>query len=656
MIYQTLESYWIKKRERWMNDMMLQIFSDILSISIKAIPFIFVLLLVTVLFQKRVNPLIIEGIWFLVFLRLVIPASLPIQLNTIKAENVDSNSILVESFSDYYIYTGNTTLRLKERTDTDNVNTLPIENTFNVKEELDIKAFPWKSIIPLIWLIGCLFIILRAIYKANTFRKILNRDYESSIFKNSFISVIETSFVEYPIIFGCIKPQIYVPQKLWSTLSDKERKYILLHEMGHYKRNDILSGWLCYFVLSIHWFNPMVWLSFLVIQNLKEIACDRYVISKLPVEESFSYARTLLTVSEVGCSNYSNLSAAGMAGKSPIKRRIEMIVNNKKKKVIWSFVTLVLITTVILMFLTDPFSGGYYKSEIIGRTFAAQKYDYKTEYPFKKDKKLIGTWLKVDEGVWDIDNFRSPKSDFIKYNGERYIIFKKDGTTSDSTAWTRGLVINKAIQIAREYEIREIDGSQYLILENMSNTGFGTPDPGFFDIYLRISDKEVKDDLYIPSEFIQRTEIELLGETLTRDITREDIISRFGKPTSYKYVNMYSGINAPEDKLPPVYIMQYPGRFNINIIHGHIDWVDILGPKISVEGLELGMTSDEVFTIIPKPLETIIEDNQDHISHEIKNGTFIKNPEIGMSMYWGIDDGLVLFFNKNSLSELILEF
>ncbi len=356
MISLNLESYWIEKREKWMNDMLLQLFNDILSISIKALPFIFVLLLVTVLFQKKVNPLIIEGIWFLVFVRLIIPTSLPIQLNTIQTEKIDSKSILVESFSDNYVDTGTTALRLKSQNDNNNVSTIPIEKISNVKEELEVTTFPSKYILPIIWFIGCLFFLVRAFYKANTFRKIITRDSELNIVKSSSIQVLETPFVEYPIIFGCINPQIYVPKKLWSTLSEKERKYILLHEMGHYKRKDILTGWLCYFVLAIHWFNPMVWLSFLVIQDLKEIACDRYVITKLPVEESIAYARTLLSVSESGCSNYSNLSAAGMAGKSTIKRRIEMIVNNKKKKVIWSFVTLVIIITVILMFLTDPFS------------------------------------------------------------------------------------------------------------------------------------------------------------------------------------------------------------------------------------------------------------------------------------------------------------
>ncbi len=632
-----------------MNDMMLQLFSDILSISIKALPFILVLLFVTVLFQKRVNPLIIEGIWFLVFIRLIIPASLPIQLNTINAENIESNSILVESFSDYYIETGTKPLLVKSQKYTTNVNKFPIESTITANEVLKFQTFQWKSILPQIWLIGCLFILLRAFYKANTLRKILNRDYESSIFRNCSIPVIETSFVEYPIIFGCIKPKIYVPQKLWLTLTDKERKYILLHEMGHYKRKDILSGWLCYFVLAIHWFNPMVWLSFLVIQNLKEIACDRYVISKLPVEESLSYARTLLSVSESGCSNYSNLSAAGMAGKSPIKKRIEMIVNNKKKKVIWSFMTLVLLITVILMFLTDPFSEGYYKSEVIGRTFADAKYDYKTEYPFKKDKKVIGTWLKVDEDISYIDYFKSPDVDFVKYNGERYIVFKKDGTTSDLTTWTRGLVINKEIQIAREYEIRVIGGIQYLFLENMDNTAMMSPNHKTFDIYLRYSDKEVKEDLYIPSEFIQRNQIELLGETLTRDMTREDIISRLGKPTSYKYVNIYAGINAPEDKLPPVYVMQYHGRFSIYIIHGHIDRFVISGSTISVEGLEFGMTSEEVFTIIPYPLKTMLEENQYSINLDIKNSKY------EMSIDFGLDDGLSLLFYNNRLIEIFLE-
>lgn len=96
---------------------------------------------------------------------------------------------------------------------------------------------------------------------------------------------IDTAFV-----MGILQPRIYIP----SNLAQRERSYILAHERHHIRRLDHVIKLLAYLALCIHWFNPLVWLSFILAGKDMEMSCDEAVIKKLGMEIRADYASSLL--------------------------------------------------------------------------------------------------------------------------------------------------------------------------------------------------------------------------------------------------------------------------------------------------------------------------------------------------------------------------
>lgn len=96
-----------------------------------------------------------------------------------------------------------------------------------------------------------------------------------------------------PFVLGVLRPKIYLP----STLSPEEQKYIILHEQYHIKRLDHLVKLLAFLALCIHWFNPLVWLSFFLAQKDMEMSCDEAVLQTLGPQIRTDYSASLLSLS-----------------------------------------------------------------------------------------------------------------------------------------------------------------------------------------------------------------------------------------------------------------------------------------------------------------------------------------------------------------------
>ena len=96
-----------------------------------------------------------------------------------------------------------------------------------------------------------------------------------------------------PFVLGVLRPKIYLP----SILSEEEQKYIILHEQYHIKRLDHLVKLLAFLALCIHWFNPLVWLSFFLAQKDMEMSCDEAVLQTLGAHIRADYSASLLSLS-----------------------------------------------------------------------------------------------------------------------------------------------------------------------------------------------------------------------------------------------------------------------------------------------------------------------------------------------------------------------
>ncbi|MBQ3405390.1 MAG: hypothetical protein IJG63_08260 [Oscillospiraceae bacterium] len=128
--------------------------------------------------------------------------------------------------------------------------------------------------------------------------------------------------LDSPFILGVLRPRIYIP----SDLSGDVRRHVLTHERAQLRRLDHLWKPLGFFILSLHWFNPLCWLGYILFCRDMELACDERVIRELGHGERAAYSQTLLN-----CSAHRIPAACPVAfGESGLKTRVKAALNYKK--------------------------------------------------------------------------------------------------------------------------------------------------------------------------------------------------------------------------------------------------------------------------------------------------------------------------------------
>ena len=262
------------------------------------------------------------------------------------------------------------------------------------------------------------------------------------------IPVYSTAFLKSPIIVGLLKPCIYLPIHLISDYNESDMRYILLHELQHYKHKDAIANYLMNFAGVLYWFNPFVWFALREMRNDREVACDTSVLKMLEEDDYEDYGNTLINfIEKVSFSPFP--FAANLSGNmKQMKRRIINIASYEKptfcKKL--KGMTAFILTTVLIMGLT-PFISTYAADE--------SRYQWKSSsenisyVDFSKYfGKYEGSFVLYDLGndAWSIHDIEhatlrvapdstykiydalfgleegviTPQDSFIAWNGENY--------------------------------------------------------------------------------------------------------------------------------------------------------------------------------------------------------------------------------------------
>ena len=146
--------------------------------------------------------------------------------------------------------------------------------------------------------------------------------------------------ISSPFLFGIFKPHIYLP----FGMEESEKEYILAHEKYHLKRKDHIIKLAAYFILTVHWFNPLVWVGFILMNKDLEMSCDEKIISgNQKIKKAYS---TSLLSFATGKRTTSPVSLS--FGESSVKERVENTLKWKKPKM-WLSVTAVIICAVTLV-------------------------------------------------------------------------------------------------------------------------------------------------------------------------------------------------------------------------------------------------------------------------------------------------------------------
>ena len=156
--------------------------------------------------------------------------------------------------------------------------------------------------------------------------------------------------ISTPFILGVIRPRIYLP----SNVSEADAQHVIAHEMAHIKRRDHLWKPLGFLLLTIYWFNPVLWIAYILLCRDIELACDEKVIKDKGAQIKKSYSEAL-----VNCSVPRKMIAACPLafGEGSVKGRIKSVLNYKKPAFWIIIVSIIACISVAVCFLTNPIRG-----------------------------------------------------------------------------------------------------------------------------------------------------------------------------------------------------------------------------------------------------------------------------------------------------------
>ncbi len=162
--------------------------------------------------------------------------------------------------------------------------------------------------------------------------------------------VWESERVPSPFVFGFLRPRIYLP---WG-LREEHREFVLAHERAHIKRRDHMIKPLAFFILAFYWFNPLLWVAYVLLTRDIELACDERVLKELGPRAKRPYSEALLAA--VTFHRY--VAACPVAfGEGKLKGRVKNVLRWKKPAV-WLTAAAVLLCAVLgACFLTSPARG-----------------------------------------------------------------------------------------------------------------------------------------------------------------------------------------------------------------------------------------------------------------------------------------------------------
>lgn len=147
------------------------------------------------------------------------------------------------------------------------------------------------------------------------------------------IPIYSTAFLRSPVIAGFFRPSVYLPIHLISDFHTASMRYMLLHELQHYKHGDALAGCLMNFIGILYWFNPLVWFALKEMRSDREIACDTAVLALLKERDYESYGSVLIDLAEkVSFTPFP--FASGMGGSmKQLQKRIMHISSYRKPSI-----------------------------------------------------------------------------------------------------------------------------------------------------------------------------------------------------------------------------------------------------------------------------------------------------------------------------------
>lgn len=310
---------------------MTEFFLKIMNMSISA-SFVVLAVLILRLVLKKVPKWANVLLWGIVAIRLLCPFSIESALSLIPSTETVSTDIMMDTTPT--IHTGVSAINYV-------VNPV-ISKSLAPSKGASINPLQiWIPMLTGIWMIGFVSLL---VYTAISYWR-LRRKVSTAVLLHG--NIFQSESVSSPFVLGIIKPKIYIPFKM----EVQNLEHVIAHEQAHIRRKDYWWKPIGFLLLTIYWFNPLMWLAYGLLCRDIELACDEKVIKELANDQRVDYAQSLLSYSV----NRRMITACPLAfGEVSVKERVKSVMNYKKPA-FWIIVIAVIVCSVVAVcFLTNP--------------------------------------------------------------------------------------------------------------------------------------------------------------------------------------------------------------------------------------------------------------------------------------------------------------
>ena len=261
-------------------------------------------------------------------------------------------------------------------------------------DQLGEPATIENTVIPVLSIVWVTGMAILALYTVISYLR-LRRKVDTAVrYKDN---IFQSENVNSPFVLGIIKPRIYLP----FNMNGQNLEHVVAHEQAHIRRKDHWWKPLGFLLLTIHWFNPLMWLAYVLLCRDIELACDEKVIKELGNEQRADYTQAL-----VACSvNRRMIAACPLAfGEVGVKERMKSVMNYKKPAFWIIILSVIACVIVAVCFLTNPKQDSY-TLRIVVPAGSQEEFVYSDE-EVSTIKNSIKIWS--GDGLGDTEVLLSP--------------------------------------------------------------------------------------------------------------------------------------------------------------------------------------------------------------------------------------------------------
>ncbi len=432
---------------------MSKLFLDVLNLSIAASWLIAAVLLLRLLIFKKAPKWVSCLLWAVVGVRLIIPFSFESTISLVPSVQTFNTEAVYSEISQSPVTPEETPVldvnaQDKPITDTSIKNPVSPENTVPekkpnyiqsgidvidsnantyIKETVTNTSNNTETVNPIrtfadtasiVWICGVSAMLVYAVVQYILLRR------RVSAFIAEGSDIRRSEYVGSPFILGLFRPRIYLP----FGLSEESEEYIISHERAHLKRGDHLIKPFGYAILSVYWFNPLVWIAYIMLCKDIECACDEKVVKDMDADMRKIYALALV---ECGVKR-SLITACPVAfGEIGLKERVKNTLNYKKP-VLWIIIAAIIIVSIVaVMFLSSQVSENENQessdsSSDISVTASDEVSNESSEESQSDEPKRIDLNYEAFYELWSMSSPFTPNDSLLAENSSFSLVGNED--------------------------------------------------------------------------------------------------------------------------------------------------------------------------------------------------------------------------------------